>query len=175
MKNSISKKRIVISIITLLILFVLIFISWKLSEENGIQSNDLSTKIAQKIEYTLDDHFYINHKDAFWESTLNQLLRKAAHFLEYALIGSVLCLMLNVAINRALPAALISILFSPLLGIIDEYHQRFSPMRTPRILDICIDTAGALTGIIIITLVFLLYNYIRKLKARINELEKQNS
>lgn len=173
MKNMVSKKRIVISLILLLILIMLIFISWKFSDENGIQSNDLSTKIAKKIEYALDNHFYINHKDTFWKTTFNQIVRKAAHFIEYAVIGSVMCLMFNVAIGRAWVAALISIALSPAFGLIDEYHQMFSSMRTPRLLDVYIDTIGILFGVIIVTVFFLVSNYIMWLKYRIRELEKK--
>ncbi|AFV05125.1 VanZ family protein [Dehalobacter sp. CF] len=173
MKNKISKKRLVISIFLLLILIALMMISWKLSDENGMQSNDLSMKIAKKIEYGFDNYFDINHKDTFWKTTFNQILRKVAHFIEYAVIGSVMCLMFNAAIRKAWVAALISIALSPAFGLIDEYHQMFSPMRTPRLLDVYIDTTGILFGVIIVTVFFLVFNYIMWLKYQIRELEKK--
>lgn len=169
-----AQKRVILTFAIFIIFALLVFLSWRFSAQSACQSNQLSMRIAEKITNGLDKYFEINRSDVFWTITFNELIRKAAHFLEYIVIGCVMCLMFNVAINRALLAALISTLISPVLGIIDEYHQRFSSLRTPRILDICIDTAGVLTGIIIITLIFLVYNRIKKLKARIKELEEQN-
>lgn len=167
-----SKKRIFLTGILFLLLVALIAISWKFSSENSTQSNNVSMHIAEQIENHLNKYFDINRGDTFWKITFNELLRKAAHFCEYAVIGTVMCAMLNVAIRRVWPSALISVLVSPIFGLVDEYHQRFSPMRTPRLLDVCIDLAGIWTGIIIVTIFFLVFNYIKKLKRRIEELEK---
>lgn len=171
MKSS-TKKRMIITFGIFVLLIFLVVIWWRFSAQAATQSNQLSMQIVEWTFDKLDKHFYMNRRDIFWELTFNQLLRKAAHFIEYAVIASVICIMFNVATKRALPAALISIVISPILSIIDEYHQRLSPMRTPRMFDIYVDVAGALTGIIMITLIFLVFNYIVKLKGKINELER---
>ncbi|OCZ49459.1 VanZ family protein [Dehalobacter sp. TeCB1] len=171
MKSSIWK-RVIWTIGLFILLVLLVVVSWKLSSQTGTQSNQLSMRIADQMIDRLDKYFDLNRLDTFWKVTFNQLLRKAAHFMEYTVIGSVMCIMLNVAFKRALPAAAVSVIISPLFGFIDEYHQRFAPERTPRLLDIYIDTAGVLTGVILITVFFLVLNYIRKLKGRIKELEE---
>lgn len=168
-----ARKRVILTVGIFIILVLLVAVSWKLSSQTAIQSNQLSMRIAERIIDELDKYFDLNRGDVFWEVTFNQLLRKAAHFMEYAAIGCVMCTLLNIAFNRAGPAALISVLVSPAFGFIDEYHQRFSPMRSPMLLDVCIDTAGILTGVIIVTVFFLLFNYVRSLKRRIKELENR--
>lgn len=156
----------------MVILLLLVMVSWQLSSESDFQSNDASMRIAEKIVNHLDKYFDINRGDTFWKVTFNELLRKAAHFVEYALIGAVICLLLNVVLRRTWLAAVLSILVSPVFGIVDEYHQMFAPMRTPRFFDICIDTIGALTGVLFVTIFAIVFTYIRKLKHRIKELEK---
>lgn len=167
-----GKRRIILICVFFILLVVLVAVSWKLSSETFEQSSQLSIKITNQMINWLDKNFNIDTGDTFWKVTFHKLIRKAAHFIEYTLIGCALCAMLNLMFNRALPAALISLLVSPLFGVIDEYHQRFASMRTPKSLDIWIDTAGVVTGIIMVTVFFLVFNYIGKLKKRIIELDQ---
>lgn len=171
--KGIFNKRLFLTFFLFMVFVILVFISWELSSEDVTQTNDLSIRIADNIESIIGQYLEINHRDMFWKVTLNKIIRKAAHFIEYAVIGTVMCLMLNVAIGRTGTAALISIVLSPLFGLIDEYHQMFSPGRTSLLLDVYIDTAGILTGVITVTVFFLVYHYIMKLKYRINDLEKK--
>ena len=80
------------------------------------------------------------------------LLRKVAHFTEFACLG--VCLrwfwgMLNV---KRFKPFLFALGCAVLAACIDETIQIFVPLRGPGIKDVCIDTAGALTGIGILTL-----------------------
>ncbi len=71
------------------------------------------------------------------------LLRKIAHFTEFATLGLCLgwlCGMLGKTKWLALLAGAAS-------GGLDELIQCFVPRRGPGILDVCIDTAGAAAGI----------------------------
>lgn len=84
------------------------------------------------------------------------LLRKIAHFTEFTCLG--VCLrwfwgMLTAnrrkAFTNALGCAVIA-------ACIDETIQLFVPLRGPGIKDVCIDSAGALTGILTLTVIHLL-------------------
>lgn len=74
------------------------------------------------------------------------LMKKTAHFVEYAV--------LSVLVYRALirsgvgsrKATIISIIFSILYAISDEWHQSFTPGREPHIRDVIIDSVGAFFG-----------------------------
>ena len=73
------------------------------------------------------------------------LVRKAAHFTEYALLLALWwrALASMVSGRRALAGALaITILYA----VTDELHQTFVNGRSGRLLDVGIDTAGALTA-----------------------------
>lgn len=77
---------------------------------------------------------------------INFLLRKCAHFSEYAVLYGLaywLCRRkLKVARTIALPLVLSCVI---LFAISDEVHQSFVPGRTPHARDVLIDSLGAAT------------------------------
>ena len=87
-------------------------------------------------------------------------LRKLAHFTEFALLGVVLFQLLRYRKERTGIVWLLSLCCGFLVACADELLQHFSPGRAPRFGDVCIDTAGVLTG----TLVYLIVYHIRKSK-----------
>ena len=89
------------------------------------------------------------------------LLRKLAHFTEFAALG--MCLawlhgMLQKGKFRPF-------LWGVLAAAADETIQCFVPERGPGVKDVCIDAAGVLTGII---LLWMGHDYFKKRSAKIN-------
>jgi|HubBroStandDraft_3_1064219.scaffolds.fasta_scaffold388786_1 VanZ family protein len=82
---------------------------------------------------------------------IHHLLRKCCHVIEYAIFGFLVFRALSHS-RTPLPAwswprvggALLIVL---VYAATDEYHQSFVPTRTPRVLDVCIDTAGGALGL----------------------------
>ena len=72
-----------------------------------------------------------------------------AHFVEYAVLGALLLLAMPRSARRwaALTAA---VAIASLYGITDEFHQSFVPGRVPDIADWAVDTAGALTAVLLL-------------------------
>ncbi len=89
------------------------------------------------------------------------LLRKIAHFTEFACLGvEISCLVRMLRSKKAEHIAL------PMVGgfftaCIDETIQRFVPDRGPGILDVLIDTAGVFVGTILVC--FVIYHRERKM------------
>lgn len=76
------------------------------------------------------------------------LFRKLAHFTEFALLGA--CLgWLHGMVNQK---AVYALAWGTAAACMDETIQRFVPGRGPSIRDVCIDTAGVLTGILLLHL-----------------------
>ena len=80
--------------------------------------------------------------------TSGGLLRKLAHFTEFTALGALLChrtgmLEKNKAVAFGCGA---------LAACIDETIQVFVPDRGPALKDVCIDSAGVLTGIVLVLL-----------------------
>ena len=61
--------------------------------------------------------------------------RKVVHFIIYGALCA--------SLYRATGNLWISIFFSGLYGLFDEYHQLFTPLRSGKIEDVVIDLAGA--------------------------------
>jgi len=70
------------------------------------------------------------------------IIRKCAHFIEYCIL-SFLFFRALLGEKRLLSAHLLSVLFSFLYAVSDEYHQSFVLVRTASPIDVAIDTLGA--------------------------------
>lgn len=96
-------------------------------------------------------------------NTLIFLVRKTAHFTEYAILGALFYL--NVIqlpkLNLYPKKILLPIFFSFLYACTDEIHQIFVPGRSAQFRDILIDTLGASIGTIITYLIIKLFNKIK--------------
>lgn len=98
-------------------------------------------------------------------STLIFLVRKTAHFTEYAILGALFYLNFRQLpkLNSRPKKILLPIVFSFLYACTDELHQIFVPGRSAQFRDVLIDTLGASFGAIITYLTIKLFT---KIKAR---------
>ena len=82
---------------------------------------------------------------------LDYFLRKGAHLTEYA----VLFLLARRAIEGSFAKisvsgfVALSVIFSVLYAVSDEFHQSFVPGRSASVSDVCIDSSGVLIGLLI--------------------------
>ena len=100
---------------------------------------------------TIAAHLFISNLDDFEPGTQAQIIdgfsfivRKTAHFCEYALIGCLWYLWLRHKKGAPLWALLASAAYS----CTDELHQRFVPGRSGELRDVLVDSSGALAGIV---------------------------
>ena len=84
----------------------------------------------------------------------NHLLRKATHFILYAMLGfSLTGVFQHQRRLYKIPAAII---VSAAFAALDELHQHFVEGRGPQVSDVLLDTAGAATGSILMGFILLL-------------------
>jgi VanZ family protein len=78
------------------------------------------------------------------------LVRKAGHFLEYALLGLLAARAFNSSPKPSTRARwfVISASIVVVYALLDEYHQSFVPSRTASIWDSLVDMAGGLTALL---------------------------
>ena len=91
----------------------------------------------------------------------NHPLRKAAHFTLYAMLGfSLTGVFQHQRRVHKLPLAVIA---SAAFAALDELHQHFVEGRGPQVTDVLLDTAGAATGAMVMTIIlWLLYRNTEK-------------
>ena len=78
------------------------------------------------------------------------LIRKLAHFSEFACLGALLAWLFAMVDKPRL----IALGLGCLAGCVDETIQRFVPDRGPSIMDVGIDTLGAAFGIAVLMLIY---------------------
>ena len=86
------------------------------------------------------------------------IVRKFAHFFEYAALGFLIGCALFLSRRRFSPIT--AVICSALYSVSDEIHQYFVPGRACRIFDVGVDTLGALTGTLFLAFIILIVSSI---------------
>ena len=147
------KKIIIFSILLLVLSMITIFL---FSSESGISSNETSKTVAKEVLKVVKKDKEVTEQEVndFYKSNI-VIIRKVAHLTEFAILGF---LMINTyqLIKKELnkKAIAISTFLSFIYACTDELHQYFVNGRTARILDIFVDTTGALLGCLLFYLIY---------------------
>jgi VanZ family protein len=79
-------------------------------------------------------------------ATIHFIIRKVAHFTEYAILGFLAARAFRTSPRWFLISAVLIVVYA----LLDEYHQSFVPSRTASIFDSFIDMAGGITALLIV-------------------------
>lgn len=82
------------------------------------------------------------------------LLRKIAHFTEFAALGACFCWLYAMLMTKQCRQILYAAASGVLAACVDETIQRFVPQRHGCLTDVGIDTAGVITGIVLFMIVY---------------------
>lgn len=148
-------KKKYISVVLVILWAILIFM---FSDQNRIESKAASAEVAGFL-LTLFSKIIPSANVAVPEGFIH-LLRSLAHFILYLGLGFLTFLMFT-CYKKAKAyyyAATTCFLFS----LTDEFHQFFVPGRSAQLIDIIVDFAGAISGILIYTLFLKLIVKIRR-------------
>ena len=144
-KHRWTKGRILNGVIALL-LMAMIFM---FSANTGDESSELSRKVTEHLMRWIFPEYSAmgGGAQAGAFALMHFLVRKLAHFSEYALLGAALRQFLWTFPLKfpGLPAWLAATVYA----VLDEWHQTFVSGRAGQFRDICIDSAGALFGVLV--------------------------
>ena len=84
----------------------------------------------------------------------SHLIRKLAHFSEFTCLGLLFAWLFRIFRQKGFHSIAMPLLFSLLAALTDETLQLQVPGRGPGIMDVWLDTSGALAGILILLLIF---------------------
>lgn len=151
--NKVMKRKFLLFFMTALIISTMVFI-FRNALLSGDASNKASVSVAEIIQPIIEPKSSINEQSSSDFEALNALVRKSAHFCEFALLGAEL-MVLTVIITRKLFGELTFMpLFVALLtGVTDEYLQLFTT-RTSAVSDIIIDFGGSISGMVFAAVLF---------------------
>ena len=148
-------------LISLLLIFQMLFI-FAMSSFGSDSSNAQSGQIIQVLHQVFPSLSHASGPDA---SVLTFIVRKTAHFTEYAILGILFYFFYRQILpqKNGLRLFVLAILSSFLYACTDEIHQLFVPGRSGQFTDVLVDTLGSFFGCA--SLVF--SNYLRRvLQAR---------
>lgn len=112
------------------------------SSQSGGESNHLSQGI---LEHILS--FFQIHVDSMKLDQYNLVLRKIAHFSLYFLLGTGAMGFSLTTPLKTKYCIMFSILFCVLFAATDEYHQFLLGTRNGNVLDVLLDSMGAMVGV----------------------------
>lgn len=145
----------------LLLALILIFI-WG----NSLLPGEVSAAFSQWVKDLLSKLFFGDGPGAPGHG----LLRKFAHFSEFALLGACLGWLWAMLRKKIPEIPLLALGCGFLAACVDETVQRFSPGRNSSFTDVLIDTAGVTLGVALLTLGIIVH---KKQKMKITHGGKQ--
>ena len=137
-----TKIRLIISIALLVTWLAFI---WGNSITPGNVSGEMSGWVSQLIGKLLP-FLSPESEHGHW------LVRKIAHFSEFALLGVLFRWLFAMLAQRKSLRFLLPLGCGMVCAVIDEFIQLFSPGRVCSFVDMCIDWSGVLTGITLLML-----------------------
>lgn len=147
-------KRTLLRIVLLIGLGFIFYSIFQFSAQNGETSSGLSKKVVSKVinvfPYTKD--LSTTTKTKIIEKS-QPIVRKLAHFSIYTLVGILIMAFISTYDVVLLKKFIISLAVGLVYAVSDEIHQFYVPGRSPRLLDVCIDTSGVFLGIIIVLVI----------------------
>lgn len=128
---------------------IIMAIIFNFSSKPATISGESSLMISQKLL-----NAYENISDQPYEESarqqvlleLDHIIRKTAHFMEYALLAAAWVLHFMIRKKGYHIGVGLSILFTSLYAVTDEFHQTFVAGRSGQISDVLLDSCGAVTG-----------------------------
>lgn len=151
------------------ILVVAIFI---FSSKEAEDSNESSLLITNHIVYlyeSLTNSNFQGEELLNLQERINHIVRKTAHFCEYAVLSITFAFHLAVLGMKRMRLFLLPILLSFLNASLDEFHQTFVSGRSGMFADVLLDTAGSLFGSLLFSVGILFF---MRRKGRGNNLTK---
>ena len=137
-----SNKAIIKLILIVLWMSVIFFFSAEPGDESAKTSNRIIIKIAETIHH----HTLSNvEKEKFIEK-FSLTIRKLAHMIEYYILAVLIYLFLKEFYPIDKRLFILTMLLTALYAITDEIHQLYVPGRVGSIIDVLIDSFGALLG-----------------------------
>lgn len=114
------------------------------SHQPATLSNQLSSSITEELIELVDKIVPVS--DSKLES-VNNLVRKNAHFIIYFVLGMFVAFGLRTIGFQGNRLVKFALLICVLYAVSDEVHQYFVDGRGPQVKDVLIDSAGAIIGI----------------------------
>ena len=139
-------KRLLLSLLLIFQMALIFTMSSFGSDSSSAQSNQIIRALHQVFPNLSSDSSFSNANDLVF------IVRKTAHFTEYAILWLLFFLVYRAYLSKLSSARLflLAILSSFLYACTDEFHQLFVSGRSGQFTDVLIDTLGAFFGCLLL-------------------------
>lgn len=141
-------KAIILIILTLCVVAFIFMHSLTPATLSAEESGAVTDWLSKLLPFQLTDH----------------IVRKLAHFTEYSVLGFVTSFTVYSFFKKPTGGIFIKLFFTLFIAVIDETIQLNISGRSGQVTDVLLDFSGAVTGIIISTLLILIYLLYKKRK-----------
>ena len=142
-------------------MIIIFLFSAKPAVSSAESSRTIANAVLNIAENFMDPALWQEDRDNVLD-TVDHIVRKTAHFMEYAILASAIELHYWITKRKGIRFILLSILFSFLYAATDEFHQLFVPGRSGECKDVMIDTVGAATGAFLFYFLLILIEHIKR-------------
>lgn len=156
-------KNILKHIIRYILIICIIILCCKIFSFSS-QSGEVSKNTSSRFTVMLLKIFNIEN-DELAVQIFDPIVRKIAHFSVYMLLGILLMCASETFKWQRVYKFDFSTMFALLFASSDELHQRFVPGRSGEFADVCLDTVGAMIGVIIVLVITLIVSQVKKSRA----------
>jgi len=154
-------------VLSVLLLFLCMAVIYWFSDQQSAASSAISGGMTEDVIAFLFPQF------SDWPLKLQAdvyffievCLRKAAHFLVFALLGGLWLFAADCFLKKKWFKLSVSFAGSVLYAAFDEFHQTLVPGRSGEFRDVCIDAVGALLGIFAVWLFMKIVTALMRRKA----------
>lgn len=155
----------IICVATMLAIFLF---SSQNAESSGSASGGISDKIIELFRPNISG--LSPEKQARIRERVDVIVRKGAHFIEFAILGISVSLLLLTFSDKKIFTVAVPIAFSAFYAVTDEVHQLFVAGRAGMLTDVLIDSLGAAVGVLALNAVALI---VKKSKNRETDIDKE--
>ena len=160
LKNKLFKKinkevnKHMIKQVLILIIIIWMAIIFAFSSQQGEDSSNLSKKLETKIKNVMPSIEGIIKTTKKFNFSF---IRKTAHIYLYAILGALTIIFFRLYRHKS--SIVLAFLLSFIYATVDEIHQLYVPEREGKITDIGVDMLGAGAGILLVVMIWRLFNF----------------
>ncbi len=140
-------------------MYVIFSLSAKTATESSAQSDGFLRGVLSLLGNSFDEAFI---------DSLQNAVRKFAHFAEYAVLGMLLSMAIGCHTSKPALRFFISLASGTAYAVTDEIHQLFVPGRASMIKDVLLDGVGVAAGAALVALGVYLITKIKLCKIKVD-------
>lgn len=146
-KLSVGTGKLIFTTLTILWMLVIFLYSAKTADESTEQSLAVGMRVGSIIH--ADFETWSDTAKVEFAQIIDKPIRKMAHMAEYAILGALLMWTVMSWRESTRKSWLIAWLLAVVYACTDEVHQLFVPGRYGSVIDVGIDSVGALIGVLV--------------------------